>query len=408
MKTIIENVEKIDTKPAVKFTREQKKFVNFVSEKLILDAPAGSGKTETVAERVRVGVESGKKVMVACFTHAARKTMQRRLDEAGVFVQVRTVVSLAHELLVNEYGDGFDVGNGEEIARAVCAGTPVKWNQLLQLESLMANGAKLPKTLNAETAEVWEKYELAKADAFYFSFYDVVAGATGIGRLDCDELIIDEAQDLTPAQLKMLLSFGVKNIVLAGDPGQAIFGFAGVDTRLFEKLEKKGWDVLRLTKTFRVPANILPAVNATRSNEPLKAHRRGGKISTVAATYRELAEMIEPLLKPGDAVLGLNQIALNRFYNRVHEVRPDVPLSASWLDGEEDGSIFFSSIHSAKGGEWKRVFVIDVSTHGLWSFMDNEEEQLEKLFYVATTRAQREVVLCQIGEELPWGLGNND
>lgn len=391
----------------MRFTKEQQKFINFTAPRLLLEAPAGSGKTETVAERVRVKVAEGKTVQLTCFTNAAKHTLQKRLDEAGVHLTVRTIDSLAREILLNELGDLFDVGDGLSIASEVCARTPVKPKDLKQLEDLIASGAPLPDTLPSVTAEVFEAYEARKAELNYLTFSDCVLAATGLRDFGWDELIVDEAQDCSPKHLKMLTSFGAKNLTFVGDSLQAIFGFSGVDTQLFAKLKNDGWERLSLTKSFRVPAGILPVVNAVR-DELMVAHRDGGSYTSIQTTHAETAEKLEQILRPGDCVLGLTAGALTRVFNRLKVHRPDVPLSTSWSGGVDDDSIHLSTIHKAKGGQWNRVFVLGVGgSGGLWTPMDTDTETLKMLFYVACSRATDELFLCHRDDELPWGLSND-
>ncbi|MEK7870980.1 MAG: ATP-dependent helicase, partial [Nitrospirota bacterium] len=75
-----------------------------------------------------------------------------------------------------------------------------------------------------------------------------------------------------------------------------------------------------------------------------------------------------------------------------------VESEASLLTGNEDESVILSSIHQAKGLEWKVVFIIWLSdgrfpTARSLENPDNEEEE-RRLFYVGATRAKDELCLC--------------
>jgi DNA helicase-2/ATP-dependent DNA helicase PcrA len=67
-------------------------------------------------------------------------------------------------------------------------------------------------------------------------------------------------------------------------------------------------------------------------------------------------------------------------------------------DDDESGSVTISTIHSAKGLEWKRVYVTNVFEGSLpHKFSMGSEEEIEeerRLFYVACTRPQDTLVLC--------------
>ena len=389
----------------MKFTDEQLRFIESDAKRLILDAPAGTGKTETIAERVRRSVEAGKNVLLTCFTHSSRKTLQKRLNEAGLsHITVRTVGSLAHELLVEEYGNIFLVGDGSDIAREVCSGTAVRPKNLTQFEALTVNGAPLPDSLPPITASVYEEYEKKKEEIGYLSHLDVILAATGMRDYGYDEIYIDEAQDLAPIQWRMLLSFGGKKYIFAGDPGQAIYGFSGVDVELLPRLIADGWEKISLTRSFRVPSALLPVVNLNRET-PMSSIRDGGSVQLIEEDYRKLPETLSMMLKKGDAVLSWNQNALSKIIGYMKIYRAGVPMTFSWNEKElKDDAVHFSTIHSAKGGEWNRVFLVGLEEDGFSSHWEKVEAEQKRLFYVGATRAKDELVLCQTGEELPWGL----
>jgi DNA helicase-2/ATP-dependent DNA helicase PcrA len=80
-------------------------------------------------------------------------------------------------------------------------------------------------------------------------------------------------------------------------------------------------------------------------------------------------------------------------------------------DDDESGAVTISTIHSAKGLEWKRVYVSNVFESSLphrWSLGSDEEiEEERRLFYVACTRPQNTLVIClpsfhqvQVGKSL--------
>ena len=385
------------------FTEEQKQFINHNSLNLILDAPAGAGKTETVAARVQRLHEQGKSVLLICFTHSAERTLQKRLDSAGINVKVRRVVSLAHEIVSEVFGeDAFEIGDGSDLAKEVAVRGVATAKQIIDLEGLIANGAPLPNSMTAATGEVFDSYVKLKQQRQYLSFIDLLLIANGLKQLDVDEIVVDEAQDLTSCHLNMILSFGSRAITLAGDPGQALFGFSGVNPDLFSELVGEGWDKVSLTRSFRVPEGILPAVNVARST-PLSAVRSGGTIETMETDYKGVAVALERVLRPGDAVLGTRSAQLERVASRVAE-QTTTPVSRSWDGGIKAGTAQFSTVHSAKGGEWNRVFILDVGAQGIWTPMTVSEEDRRRIFYVAASRALDTLILVKTGDELPWGM----
>lgn len=66
-------------------------------------------------------------------------------------------------------------------------------------------------------------------------------------------------------------------------------------------------------------------------------------------------------------------------------------------DDDEQGAVTISTIHSAKGLEWKRCYVANVVEGSLPHWRCNGEDEWEeerRLFYVACTRARDSLVIC--------------
>lgn len=91
-------------------------------------------------------------------------------------------------------------------------------------------------------------------------------------------IIVDEAQDLSPAQIAIVNKFvlGGARLIAVGDPSQSIYGFCGGDPYSLEKIENKfsplrldldvcyrcGSSILELAQTFK--PSITPAPGADR------------------------------------------------------------------------------------------------------------------------------------------------
>ena len=76
-----------------------------------------------------------------------------------------------------------------------------------------------------------------------------------------DVVFIDEAQDLSPVQWKMvdIIRENSKYIILAGDDDQAIYGWAGADVKKFQNIPTKK-DII-LPQSFRVPKQVQNIAN---------------------------------------------------------------------------------------------------------------------------------------------------
>jgi hypothetical protein len=118
-----------------------------------------------------------------------------------------------------------------------------------------------------------------------------------------DVVIVDEAQDLSPARMA-IVRLSVKpggQLIAVGDEFQAIFGFAGADCQSLPKLiEEFQCDILPLTWTQRCARLIV--AEARKVDERLTIEARPdaieGTVDTVEAT--KLFEHV----KPGDAIIS--------------------------------------------------------------------------------------------------------
>lgn len=85
------------------------------------------------------------------------------------------------------------------------------------------------------------------------------------------------------------------------------------------------------------------------------------------------------------------------------EVGLDPNLQSSSLEGlptpDESGEVILSTVHQAKGLEFHSVFILSMVDerfpHGRSMFTSDSYEEERRLFYVAVTRAQRELYLCR-------------
>ena len=113
-------------------------------------------------------------------------------------------------------------------------------------------------------------------------------------------VFVDEAQDLSPAQLELVLRCRAPGgrMVFVGDERQAIYGFAGADNRSVERIVARvGAQRLPLSICYRCPTahldlarEIVPAIEA-RPGAP------AGELRTIAP------HELDALVRPGDLVI---------------------------------------------------------------------------------------------------------
>jgi len=261
-------------------------------------------------------------------------------------------------------------------------------------------------------------------------------------------VLVDEYQDLNEAQYRLFrqLAGNGAEIMVIGDPDQAIYGFRGAKPDYFNRF-REDWPkarVCRFSETYRLPAPILTAVSSLRDSaaEPLHTRQAGDQpvILLEAATPRgealAIAREIEALVgglshygledthlrhhDPGEKASFRDVAVLYRVHALGSELErilseAGIPcqqakegVGPDWDDidlGAERVKLL--TLHAAKGLEFPYVFIAGCET-GLipWEPVgglpcDLEEEK--RLFYVGLTRACRQVFLSRARERTLWG-----
>jgi len=184
--------------------------------------------------------------------------------------------------------------------------------------------------------------------------------------------------------------------------------------------------------------NPINAVNSNVSlklpNKPLRGWREfkgniskikdGMLPSDIANTffenfYKDYLKENHPNFK--ERILDVNQyINLADQYQDINNFLEDIMLDADLTNKEnpslvgsdgvgksEDEAVILSTIHQAKGLEWRNVFVISVAEERFplsRAYMDDTVEEERRLFYVACSRAKKELYLCVPMEDYTfWG-----
>lgn len=72
-------------------------------------------------------------------------------------------------------------------------------------------------------------------------------------------VMVDEAQDLSPMNHRMVAKVAAGRLIVVGDPKQSIYAFRGADTESMSKLRglRQEWTELPLSVTFRCPRSVV-------------------------------------------------------------------------------------------------------------------------------------------------------
>jgi DNA helicase-2/ATP-dependent DNA helicase PcrA len=260
----------------------------------VVVAPAGCGKTEALALRIqgllsRGAVSAPHKILVTTFSNRARDNIRERLGSYLPAAQMRDRVSVSNfhgiaarlfrahanvidmdpELIIPE-GDWV----GDELRRR-----NVSWNSRGPIQDLLRDVKLQPLDDAAVEAEL-----VRRGDATALS---IEQERRAQGRLTYDDLprlaelilandevaelyrshfgavVVDEFQDLTPQQLRIVNRIGFKRTTFAGDLAQGIYGFTGANPSAVDaSVRAECAATVQFSESHRSSPAVLNAVNA--------------------------------------------------------------------------------------------------------------------------------------------------
>lgn len=288
---------------AVGLNPEQEYAVRCTSPHIAVKAGPGTGKTKTLVSRLRYLLEYRKvrptEITAVTFTNQAAAEMRERVEketgkkQAGHAMQIGTFHAICLNFL-KEQGEEFTLmGEAQQriMAEGVLlqTGVDVKPGKFLEQISRRKSGVDVVRTeefLSGDISDkrilddpIWEQaiqiYEERQKEQHLLDFDDLLLRTAE--RIESGQvndgwerrfryLLVDEFQDINPAQLKLvqLWSQTGRELFVIGDPDQSIYGFRGADSACFERLGKEYDDleIISLKENYRSAPQILKAASA--------------------------------------------------------------------------------------------------------------------------------------------------
>lgn len=278
-------------------TPKQAQVLDHEGLSLLIIAPAGCGKTETLALRVRglldqQAVKASQRILVATFTKRARDNMHDRLShyltpremrEAvtvcnfhGLFARIiqahSNVIGLDPKRLTMPQNDWVGErcralklkGLTNDVKSDISSAKRRALNDEQVLAELQRSGNQYASMIEEQRqAESRLTYDDLPRLAELILANDEVAA---LYRQHFGAIIVDEFQDLTPQQLRIVQRIGYKKTTYAGDLAQGIYVFAGAQPEYVKKeLEIECSETIEFAESFRSSPAVLTAVNSLNS-----------------------------------------------------------------------------------------------------------------------------------------------
>jgi len=376
---------------------EQNMIINSPIDKNIrVVAGAGTGKTTTITCRIKYLLDNcttPDRILVLTFNVEARKNLQVMIDRLMGFeikVEIRTIDSFCLKIKEDFFG-GSDTTN----------------NQYQYANSSVSEYGIIGR-------KIMEKYGAEIASQYKYVFFD-------------------EFQDVDEDQFQILSIFAKNGCFLTviGDDSQNIYQFRGSDNYYIINFDKIIQNTLtyKITTNYRSTAEIVGLANDSIKHNKDKIFKmmrhntsdKGTIDLTVCEANDEAINLIiakitnyvmnDSNTEYGDiAILSRNTHPLKILETEIERNKlPYVSLINDQYSSEfkqiiQQNKIVLTTIHKAKGLEWKVVFLIGMGDAHFPNHLNNGLKNIEeerRLFYVGTTRAKRHLHFVTSKHDLP-------
>jgi len=466
------------------FTKEQLKFIKHKGpESVILTATAGSGKTASATGRLVWLLEQGvrpDRIIFFSFTNDAVNELRNRIKNDRV--NITTIHSFCLSALarckkfkktadfhhfINWYKAKAGPGNKARMDEKIdfkrraerlesdpeYYSSQISKYKMLLLENtksrlpdyyieyckfLKSTGSRdftdmLSETLRLTDSNMWD-------DNFYKKY---------------DYVFVDEYQDTSSLQMKILLRLKAKMYHLIGDRNQSIYGFTGSSCEMIEKLLKSEKTTVEysLSKNFRSDYSIVQHSNNYSDLEAVAHSESPGKVNFNLIDENEVIKMIKSkkdvvlLVRTNSVIRQLEEKFLVkkvpiRYQNiftedeleiirkksgvtpqlnrKLKRILPEFGKASDlikFIDDNNQSRSFITTIHKSKGREFPTCVVVNsispevISYNSLelddkefkkLSFNPDSPEDIEakNVHYVAVTRPKNELFFMLYDESI--------
>lgn len=399
----------------MKLSPAQKEILTYRGGPLCVRAVAGAGKTTCLLALAEKLVDKYPPHRVGMFVF--NKNNAEELA-TRVTTSKKPRISTIHSLMFNIYREYFGKTPGvvqewEKIAffrKKVQKQHYSKIHELNRYISMCKNLGIRPSeqvSMPLKDTDIYAEYEMWLGNIGKIDFedmcYKVYTQALTDTRLQhklstyFDVVMVDEAQDLTPVTY-WLYSKMTPNLVLVGDPNQAIYGFQGSTPELFASHSKKG-KTIDIADNFRSGSKICEQANSVANQQfnnlgtnlittkaeagkveiltdklsnAIMDHCQKETLTILASTNLEIAEM-EHYLQ--DMRIPYSILNSESFYEKT-EIKVIRNLLEFWLEGKLSLS-YLKALYNVFHSDGKALYIAKQSTE-LWKVLDHVPLNLQQ------------------------------
>ncbi|MBE5779347.1 MAG: hypothetical protein E7331_08465 [Clostridiales bacterium] len=238
-------------------------------------------------------------------------------------------------------------------------------------------------------------------------------GLLGVERLNIRHVMIDEAQDVSPLQVKALRTlFGHDAFTLVGDLCQGIYGREGLNSwqDISQGIFEKTPEVCRLSTSYRSTVEIMEAAYRVMEKHPVPGEgaarpvERHGPAPLFLSAKNEkerlkaIAQLVEQWQKDGLASVAI-VVKTPKAAKALHKaLTPALPALRLMSQGDDAfaGGLQVADSSMVKGLEFDGVIIADADEENY-----PDEPFYAKLLYVLMTRPLHRLCLTAVGSLTP-------
>lgn len=275
-------------------TAEQLRIRDSEQMGMLVVAPAGCGKSEALALRVqgmlRRGVATGpRRILVATFSNRAKDNLRERLRVYLSAAELRDKVTVInfHGLSARVYrSHAAAIGLDPEWTlpendwvKEQCQRAGLNYGQTAGVDKILQrikqdalNDTEVLQRVEEHgnhDAIAIEKLRIQDSQLTYDDLPRVAElvlardEVAELYRAHFAAVIVDEFQDLTPQQLRIINRIGARRTTYAGDLAQGIYGFTGArPEEVYDQIAGEVEEIVELTESHRSSPAVLAAVNS--------------------------------------------------------------------------------------------------------------------------------------------------
>lgn len=211
-------------------------------------------------------------------------------------------------------------------------------------------------------------------------------------------LLIDEVQDYSPIQYKLIQKLYPCRKTVLGDASQSVNPYGSSTADMIQKALITG-ELMKLCKSYRSTYEITDFAQKIRKNEELEPVARRGEKPQILKFKKEddeisaIADLITVFKKSTYKSLGIvckTELQAKEISDRLKAYMDDVYFLSSQSSAFVQG-IIITSAHMAKGLEFDEVIIPQVTDKNYNSEIDRS------MLYVAATRAMHRLSLTYVG-----------